>query len=456
MRELIQQESEDAGQGVDDGYEDQSLPDIFNGEDKHELFAERLLCVRTPTGQEFHQYTDDHHLLRYMSQLWSLYANVMASVEPAVELVYVPSARANGYRLTKLGRQVLGVCSYFEARQEEGRDWQQAYAHYRFHPIIEVVFRAVMVWWEPVGAWGESERPVIVGDPDARAADGLSQLVGHIRSVCFTQAFQNRLKEHGDKANDNFRSGCDYVTWLFKHHARLLVLRIDLYFRPDAKGWGYSEEANRALKNYLRSLRAGSIVPGYLGLIIKRENGVSRGVHFHLMVFLDGHLHRSAYYQTMQMGEAWLKRVGPDKGSYFNCYARKNFYRFNGLGLVHFSDTKKLIGIRVALWYMSKQTCQLKLTNAKRKDFWRDEIGEDVDAVGAPRKDRDSMALVKRLLGGERSKYPPGFDKPKTVRVGVTAVKPGASSLQAGRACSKNKASTHWLCAPRSQRPNSV
>jgi hypothetical protein len=312
----------------------------------------------------------------------------------------------------------LSTCKYFAVQEDEGRNWQQAYAHHEFHPVVAVMLRAVIRWWSPICTWWEPTPFLIESELDRKAMEGLNQLVKFVRRVCRSQAFQNQLQDHERKAKDNFRSGCDHITELFERHARLLVLRIDLYFRPDAKGWGYSSAANKAVINYLRALRLGRIVPGYLGFIVKRENGISRGMHYHVMVILDGHLHRSAYFLTQAMGEAWMRRVGEDKGSYFNCYGNKDLYRYNGLGLVHVSDAEKLLGIRTALWYMSKQDCVLKVDDSKVKNFWRSWKMRGERNRGAPRKDCDSMGLVKRLLGGERSRYPLGFEPTKILRAG--------------------------------------
>jgi hypothetical protein len=413
---------------VDGGsYSGQTIADIVGRETAHELAAEKLLCEQTQDGQVFGCNTDDQRLLDFMPQLKVLYASLMANDDMPVEATFVRWAKRPGFKLTALGKQVLLACKYFAAQEDEGRGWEQAYAHHQFHPVIAIMLRAVIRWWSPIcGCW-EPTHFLTEFEVDRKAMDALHHLVAFVRSVCRSQAFQNLLLDDEHKSKDNFRSGCDYITELFERHARLLVLRIDLYFRPDAKGWGYGKAADKAVLNYLRALRLGRIAPGYLGFIIKRENGISRGMHYHLMVFLDGHLHRSAYYLTQVMGEAWVKRVGTERGSFFNCYAKKNLYRYNGLGLVHVSDTEKLRGIRIALWYMSKQDCELKVDDAKAKNFWRSWKVRGDSNRGAPRKNADSMGLIKRLLGGERSKYPPGFEPTKNERAGHRTAGPRAA-----------------------------
>ena len=402
-------------EGEDNTYLGKTIADIIRCESLHEVAAEKFLCWQTNGGQAFGYNTDDQHLLNFMPQLQRLYASIMEGDEPPVAPTFARWANQPGLKLTKLGKKVLDACMYFAAQEDEGRNWQQAYDRHRFHPVIEVLLHAVMRGWQPICRWGNPTQALVDGQ-GGEVVEKLHHFVDFVRRVCRSQKFQNRLNDHERKAEDNFRSGCDYIAALFEGRSRLLILRIDLYFRPDAKGWGYTKVADAAVFKYLRALRMGRIVPGYRGFIIKRENGISRGVHYHLMVLLDGHLHKGAWFLTQTLGEKWLKRVGHDKGSFFNCYARKDRYRFNGLGLVHVSEMNKLIGIRIALWYMSKQDSELKVDDAKIKNFWRSPMPKAPDGRGAPRKNGDGMDLVRRMLGGELSKYPPGFEPPKLVR----------------------------------------
>lgn len=415
VQQLQQDGLEPDSEGDDSSYLGKTISDIVRCESLHAVAAEKFLCWQTSHGQAFGYNTDDQHLLNFMPQLRRLHARIMERDEPLAVPTFVRWAKRPGVKLSKLGKDVLDACMYFASQENERRNWQEAYAHHRFHPVITVLLRAVMRWWKPICRWGEPSRALIDGQ-EVDAVNKLHHFVDFVRRVCRSQAFRNVLHDHERKAEDNFRSGCNYITALFGSHSRLLILRVDLYFRPDAKKLGYSKAAHKAVLKYLRALRMGRIVPGYHGYIIKRENGISRGAHYHLMVILDGHLHKGAWFLTQRLGEKWIKRVGYDKGSFFNCYARKDRYRYNGLGLVHVSEMNKLIGIRNALWYMSKQDSELKVDKTKVKNFWRSLTPKGPGVRGAPRKNKDGMCLVRNMLGGERSKYPPGFESPKPVR----------------------------------------
>lgn len=386
----------------------QSIREILRREFQHELTAERSLCTQTPYGQIFGINTDDQHFLDFLPQLRRLYSRITQGRERAVVPTHVEWARLPGFKLTRLGLDLLDACWCFAFRvEEEGRAWRSAYSDYQFHPVVSVMLGAVIRWSEPINMWGESSQSRLEGE-SLEPIEAMNAFVDFVRSVCASQAFRNLLHDHDQQAEDNFRSGCDFAYWLYGRFSRLTILRIDLYCRPDARGYGYSAIANAAITKYLRGLRRDKQIPGYLGCIIKRENGISRGVHFHLMVFLNGHEQKSAWYLTQHLGHAWMKRMGAAKGSFFNCYAQKDRYRFNGLGLVHISDLEKLIGLRVALWYMSKQDCSLKVDDSKVRNFWRSPIRGKRSGRGAPR--RNGLELVERALGGKRSKYPLGFN----------------------------------------------
>jgi hypothetical protein len=394
----------------DDEYRGVSIEDIIRREAAHQVPAEQYLCNQKAGGQEFGSNTDDQHLLDFTKTLQLLYDRLMANDEAPTK----PLPKGSGLKLTKLGIQIVNACGIYAMRQDEGRDWQTAYADHTFHPVFGVMLGAVYRWWSPISCVEPSAALLMAYEGDRQCVEALSHFVDFIRPVCSSQAFKNLLHDRESKANSNFRSGVAYLKSVFKRHARVLVVRVDLYYRPDGNGSAYGEVANKALSNYVRLLRSGRAKTGYLGVLVKRENGISRGMHFHLMVLFDGDLRRNAYYLTQELGEAWMKRVGEDRGSFFNCYALKDRYLYNGLGLVHVNDWEKLLGLRIALWYITKQDCVLDVGETKVQNFTRSEINEGDSKRGAPRKNADSMALVKRALSGVRSKYPRGYEPPKS------------------------------------------
>lgn len=309
-------------------------------------------------------------------------------------------------QLRPLGGRILELCRRYDDR------WGVAYANHVFHPKATVMLRAMNRYAVRISQCHVSHGKF---SHELELGDLLSRLVRFVRRVFSSWPYINAVNEHTKKERSNFASARDLIFRFSSLHSRLCFLRIDLTFRTGSKDFSHSEEANRLVVAYLRSLRSKAmkrnLLPGYLGFIIKRENGIARGTHFHLMIILNGNIQRSTEYLSDKLGEMWLERIGRDRGSFHNSYRNSNDWIFNGLGVVEYHDLEKLIGLRVALHYLSKQDCVLKVSNDKVKNFWRTPSPKGGGKKrGRKRKGEDSLRLMHRLLDGPRSKYPKGFD----------------------------------------------
>ena len=312
--------------------------------------------------------------------------------------------KSAGYGLTRLGRHIVECCRQYH------EDWGVAHVNHVFRPAITVMLRAMRRYATRIGQEAIGSNRTTHSPELARL---LHKLTRFVRRACGSWKFINAENDYGKQAQDNFDSAREFIYHLAGKHSRLLIIRIDLYYQP----YYESEKANREINNFLRWLRSKAckrnLLPGYCGFIIKRENGIVRGTHWHLMVICDGNLQRNAGYLTRMIGEAWAKRTSQGRGSYHNCYADRAKYEFDGLGLLNLDDWERMAGLRVALHYMTKQDCVLKASNDKVKNFWRSTMRVwPGKKRGKPRLQDDSLKLLRRMLGGKRSKYPPGFDSP--------------------------------------------
>lgn len=312
------------------------------------------------------------------------------------------------YSLTKLGREILQVCKSYEPH------WGVAFIHHEFHPKVKVMLRAMRSHAHDICWLGDPIKGITY---DTQLITALDRMIRFVRRIANSWAFINVLNAHDRQEQDNFNSAREFIYHCASDHAKLLILRIDLYFKPYHDVAGADEAANL----FLRWLRSPSckrnLLPSYLGFMVKRENGLVRGMHFHVMIICKGNEQRSADYLTRQLGEQWAKRTGQGPGSYHNCYADRDKYEFNGLGVMTLDDWERMAGLRAAIWYMSKQDCVIKATNSKTKNFWRSPIPKQArKKLGRRRADADSMKLLRRMLGGKRSKYPPGIDPRTSLR----------------------------------------
>ncbi|SOD54771.1 Protein of unknown function [Pseudoxanthomonas wuyuanensis] len=393
----------------EDDYVDQRTQDILRRERQHQLAAERHFCHHTDDGQRFLADTQDRTLKEFMDQLTGAHKALLVNDRSPVRNISswrpAPAMVVGQYELSGLGKLLHACCVRYLTLEERTPDWLCAYIDYVFSPQVTVMLRALQRWAKPIGLWLEAGVPACDGSPDMDAVHALNRFARFVRRASRSWRFINECRKIDRQANDNFSSGRKLLFELFSHCSRLLVLRVDLYFRPWAKALGVSQEADDLIEKFYRRLRDGRIVDDYLGAIYKREDGINRGAHWHWLIVLDGHRRRDAYGLTRRIGEDWMRVAGVNRSSYFNCYVRAPSFKFNGLGLVHVCDTKKLLGLRAALVYLTKRDCVLKLHSGKDQHFRRSKPRhKDKKQRGAPRRSPDSMATLRRVFAGRRDR----------------------------------------------------
>ena len=228
-------------------------------------------------------------------------------------------------------------------------------------------------------------------------------IVSVIRRVCRSDRFRRWAFNDDRRARDNYASCTRLMLDIFKLHARPLILRIDLYFEGDASDMSESDSAQRAYDKFLRNLSEGKILPDVLGYISKREDGLERRVHYHVLVALDGDKHQNAFRMTEILGQYWSNRcVGSSYlGSFFNCWKRKNEYENCCLGLLHYSDEYMLRGLREALEYMCKEGAHIFVNKDMGKNLRKSQspkIANGEPRRGAPRKQGSDLHLAAAIL----------------------------------------------------------
>lgn len=268
-----------------------------------------------------------------------------------------------------------------------------------FNPHITVMLRACQ---KAMPAIRHADGMVIDLSND-KVRRRIEWIARFVRRCCRSSQF-NRMESNRTRLEQkNLQSCCRYIADGFHGHTRLLVLRVDLYIRPTHHTMADVRLAERCLERYLRDLDEGRIVPDMLRRICKRECGFDRGMHYHLLVALDGHKHQSARHLSKLLGEKWLKKCGPLRASYFNCYVRRHQYKYNALGSVHIRNWRMLMGIREAIKYMVKGDGYV-MTGHKR-NLMRGNMKKQSGSKpkrGAPRKVGHDMILVDEILGNPR------------------------------------------------------
>lgn len=320
------------------------------------------------------------------------------------------------YRLTSLGKAVMDLCRsgipmierVCPSSRHKGQYSRPALPYAksealaqtesmvtRFNPYIAVMLRACQVAM-PAIRHAES---IGMDLSNEKLRNRIEWIVRFVRRCRCSAPFRRIEKNRVNLEKKDLRLYCQYMAEGFRQYSKLLVLRVDLYIKPTHKTHEDVRIAEKCMDLFLRALSEDRIVPDVLRWIWKRECGFDRGVHYHLLVALDGHKHQNACGLSIKLGEAWLKRCGHLRASYYNCWVRRHEYPYNAIGSVHISDWSMLMGIREAIRYIVKGD-GFVMTGHKR-NLRRGEMKSSGPEPkrGAPRKASHDMSLVYEILG---------------------------------------------------------
>lgn len=256
---------------------------------------------------------------------------------------------------------------------------------HRLNPYVDLLFRFLR------------ERPKLqcVGNhwdicPDGMAqevADMLNELVDDLRTAVQSKAFRKTFDQHRRRLDRNSKSLRDYIDSLFISKSRHLVIRLDLGYAKAQTALGTLtptsitlEQARRNLAQLVRHVREQFPMTGYAW---KLECGLQKGYHFHLLLFLDGHVVRQDVTVARQLGEHWQKIITEGQGRYFNCNACE--YRNRGVGEVNYDDgVKRAALVDYVAPYLTKVDFWMYFSPAG-KTFGRGLTPAPPSGVGRPR-----------------------------------------------------------------------
>lgn len=258
---------------------------------------------------------------------------------------------------TKLGKRVFRF-------SPDIRLIQQLYPLHELNPYVALLIRVLLAKQIPerLNALGSNYGVFRGGEEVVTLVAELNAAIKEIRHEGKSKGFLKILGNFIRASNDNSRALRRYINALFLSWSRLLVLRIDLgYLKPD--GWlhgryvpGSLSQTKAHLSSLIRALRERlldrGVLVGYAGGI---EYGLQKGIHVHLMLFLDGSKVREDVTICRHIGELWKHEATEGQGIYYNCNADKGRYLQCGIGMVHYADSamREVLENQVAL-YLTK------------------------------------------------------------------------------------------------------
>jgi hypothetical protein len=272
----------------------------------------------------------------------------------------------------------------------------------RLNPWLEVGLSMARKWASTLRAYAITN-PNVLDMQEEVPRSLMRRIFRVIRRICRSKKFRNRVNNSTRNAKERYLGCANLMIDLLSENARLLILRIDLYFEGDAKVLSESEEAEQAYDKFLRTLREDRIVPNLLGYIAKREDGLERRIHYHILVAMDGDLHQQARPWIERMGNFWVKQcVGADSlASFFNCWKRRDEYEYNCIGVVHYTDGHMLRGLRDAMEYLCKEGPHILVKEGKGHNLRKSQSPKGLDGKtrrGVPRKKDPELSGARQVL----------------------------------------------------------
>ncbi len=221
----------------------------------------------------------------------------------------------------------------------------------------------------------------------------LNEFIDKIRSEVASKAFQTTLKNYKRQVRQNHKSLTDYIDKLFKQYARLLVIRVDVsYAKDDGSMTEFQmkkrlEEVAADRKHFFANMRSNKLFEDKVGFVCKLEYGLEKGFHYHMFFFYDGSKVREDISLARMIGEYWKNDITKGRGLYFNCNAKKDEYKYPGIGMINHYEIELLANLKMAASYLTKTDYYAKVATKKgnMRTFFKGAVKAKTGNQGRPR-----------------------------------------------------------------------
>lgn len=237
-------------------------------------------------------------------------------------------------------------------------------------------------------------------------------LSGRLESNCTYHNFRKYVKERTSdsefkkKIRSNRKSERkrevsteNYIEAFIQKHARLTVVRLDLYLILDTDRVNYTKHFLKNMmyfwSQFRRDIKESKAIPNPEGFIGSFEYGHVRGFHFHVILIYDGSKNQRDVYIAQEIGEHWKNKITGGKGSYNNCNLKASLGGYgdrNGIGRIDHYDKDKINNFKDAAYYLCKTDFALQAVLDNERTFFRGTMPNKKSNRGRKRNE------IKRLL----------------------------------------------------------
>ena len=229
---------------------------------------------------------------------------------------------------------------------------------------------------------------------EVQAAEIFNTLVKEIRSDWRINKTQIKVNERRKDAEKRYLDYCKYIDSLFDDRARLLVLRVDLFYKKQHSNSISISDMQKDLASFFKNQRHNSLFDYKKGYIVKLEYGIDKGFHWHLLFFFDGSERKSSSHIHLAegIGEYWINAITKGRGDYWNVNNKVDHYEKlerRGIGVINWNDDelRKNLKERV-VHYLCKIDQFIKPKSGKKVKLIRRGLPpkKTIKKLGRPRK----------------------------------------------------------------------
>lgn len=178
----------------------------------------------------------------------------------------------------------------------------------------------------------------------------INRLATAIRNDSVKSNVVERMRERVRDAERRFLSYREYILRLAEYYKRLVVVRIDLFYKKEFSAQVGANDIRSDIDRLLNGRRHNSIFRSMVGYVLKFEFGVKKGFHVHFIFMFDGDCRdgRRHIHLAEKIGNYWVEGVTNGRGDYWNCNAQVHDYEKRGIcgiGLLKRGDVGRLLNL---------------------------------------------------------------------------------------------------------------
>ncbi|SFI22514.1 Protein of unknown function [Pseudomonas syringae] len=192
-------------------------------------------------------------------------------------------------------------------------------------------------------------------------SETLNELTKHIRTLLTKKRYKRWDHDQRHQATKQEIEVGRYVDAVLDRYARTCVIRVDLYYRAEARARLRVEHVFDDLRRLIVERERNLIFESEIGYICTVEQGKDRGYHIHAAFFFNGSEVSADIYRAKRIGELW-ERITRGQGYFNNCNLEKDKYQDRlGVGLIHRRDLSARGNVHYTMRYLVKKDQHLRL-----------------------------------------------------------------------------------------------